>query len=49
MTEHRFHEAGTIRASYEEYELEGANVAMITDPENVHAWIQSDVTRSVDR
>lgn len=33
-----------IRAVYEEYDLGEARVGMISDPENEHAWIQSDVT-----
>ncbi|SEW18388.1 hypothetical protein [Halobacterium jilantaiense] len=33
-----------IRDTYEEYDLEDARVAMIADPHNEHAWIQSDVT-----
>jgi len=33
-----------VRATYEEYDLRGTHVAMIADPENEHAWIQSDVT-----
>lgn len=33
-----------IRATYEEYDLRGTRVGMIADPENEHAWIQSDVT-----
>jgi hypothetical protein len=38
-----------VRASYEEYDLQGTRVAMIADPENEHAWIQSDVTAAVER
>ena len=36
-----------VRDTYEEYDLEGTHVAMIADPHNEHAWIQSDVTVSV--
>lgn len=35
---------GRIRETYEEYDLGGTRVAMIADPENEHAWIQSDLT-----
>jgi hypothetical protein len=38
-----------VRASYEEYDLQGTRVAMIADPANEHAWIQSDVTAPVER
>jgi hypothetical protein len=38
-----------VRASYEEYDLQGTRVAMIADPANEHAWIQSDVTTPVER
>jgi hypothetical protein len=37
-----------IRETFEEYEVGDARLAMIADPENEHAWIQSDVTASVD-
>ncbi|SEN66194.1 hypothetical protein SAMN05216388_1004133 [Halorientalis persicus] len=33
---------------YEEYELGSVTVAMISDSENEHAWIQSNVTRPVE-
>lgn len=33
-----------IRAVAETYELEDAEVTMIKDPENPHAWIQSNAT-----
>lgn len=36
-----------VRDTYEEYDLEGTSVAMIADPHNEHAWIQSDVTAPV--
>jgi hypothetical protein len=38
-----------VRYSYEEFDLGGVQVVMITDPANEHAWIQSDVTRPVER
>ncbi len=34
--------------TYEEYELGSVTVAMISDSENKHAWIQSDVTCPVE-
>jgi len=37
-----------IRETYEEYTLGGQRVAMIADPENTHAWIQSSYTVEVD-
>jgi hypothetical protein len=37
-----------IRATYEEYDLDGTRVAMIADPTNAHAWIQSNVTATND-
>lgn len=37
-----------IRTTYEEYDLGNARVAMISDPENSHAWIQSTVVEPVE-
>jgi len=37
-----------IRETYEEYDIGDTRLAMIADPENEHAWIQSDVTESVE-
>jgi hypothetical protein len=37
-----------IGDTYEEYELGSVTVAMISDSENEHAWIQSNVTCPVD-
>jgi hypothetical protein len=37
-----------IRETYEEYTLAGERVAMIADPENTHAWIQSSYTVEVE-
>lgn len=37
-----------IRAIYEEYTLEETSVAMITDPENEYAWIQSSYTMPIE-
>ncbi|SDE90898.1 hypothetical protein [Halorientalis regularis] len=34
--------------TYEEYELGSVTVAMISDSENEHAWIQSDRTCPVE-
>lgn len=34
--------------TYEEYDLDGTRVAMIADPTNEHAWMQSDLTVPVD-
>jgi len=36
-----------IRATWEAYDLRGTEVVMVADPENEHAWIQSDAV--VDR
>lgn len=33
-----------IRETYEEFDLQTGNVAMISDPQNPHAWVQSDAT-----
>lgn len=38
-----------IRETYEEFDVDGTTVAMITDPENERAWLQSDVVRDVER
>ncbi|MFC4540645.1 hypothetical protein ACFO5R_01730 [Halosolutus amylolyticus] len=35
---------GFVRETYEEYDVGSMRVGMIADPENEHAWIQSDVT-----
>lgn len=39
----------TVRETYEEFELRDATVAMVSDPENRCAWIQSSVTVAVER
>lgn len=39
--------ADPVRDTYEEYDVGSVRVAMIADPENEHAWIQSDVTTSI--
>jgi len=36
-----------VRDTYEEYDLDGTRVAMIADPHDEHAWIQSDLTVAV--
>jgi hypothetical protein len=36
-----------IRETYEEFELEDATVAMISDPEVTNAWIQSDTVEQI--
>jgi hypothetical protein len=38
----------TIRELYEEFQLGEITVSMITDPENSDAWIQSNVSQSID-
>lgn len=38
-----------VRETYEEYDLGAVRVSMIADPENEHAWIQSDRTLTVRR
>lgn len=35
-------EVTPIRETYEEFEIEGTWVALIADPRNTHAWVQSD-------
>ena len=40
--------ATEIREIYEEYTLEETRVAMISDPENEYAWIQSNRTIRVE-
>jgi hypothetical protein len=39
--------AGDHREVYHEFESEHGTVAIISDPENDRAWIQSDVTRPI--
>lgn len=39
---------GGIREIYEEYEVESGRVAKISDPENQHAWVQSDYTMPIE-
>ena len=39
----------TVRETYEEFELRDTTVAMVSDPENGRAWIQSSVTVFVER
>ena len=38
----------TIRATYEEFPVGDTMIAMIADPQNAHAWIQSDVTAAIE-
>lgn len=38
-----------FRATYEEFDVGGERVAMIADPRDDHAWVQSDTTVPVDR
>jgi len=38
-----------IRETYEEYDVGDARLAMIADPENEHAWIQSDLTEPIEQ
>jgi len=38
-----------IRETYEEYDVGDARLAMIADPENEHAWIQSDRTDEIEQ
>ena len=40
---------GAIRETYEEYDVGDTRLAMIADPENEHAWIQSDRTDAVEQ
>lgn len=40
-------QAGKIGETYEEYTVSGVRVALIADPENGDAWIQSDVTKPI--
>lgn len=37
----------TIRETYEEFQVGETTVAMIADPENGNAWIQSTVAETV--
>lgn len=43
------HAVATVRETYEEFDLRDATVAMVSDPENGRAWIQSSVTVAVER
>lgn len=36
-----------IRAGYDEFTVDGTPVAMVFDPENRDAWIQSDLTTTI--
>ncbi|MFB6141370.1 MAG: hypothetical protein ABEJ26_13165 [Halosimplex sp.] len=38
-----------IRETYEEYDVGDTRLAMIADPENEHAWIQSDLTEPIEQ
>ncbi|WP_436925372.1 hypothetical protein [Halosimplex amylolyticum] len=38
-----------IRETYEEYDVGDTRLAMIADPENEHAWIQSDQTEPIEQ
>ena len=38
-----------IRETYEEYDVGDTRLAMIADPENEHAWIQSDLTDPIEQ
>jgi hypothetical protein len=49
MSERRVPGDAPLRATYEEFDVGSARVAMIADPENGHAWIQSDVVTEVER
>ncbi|WP_164471591.1 hypothetical protein [Halosimplex salinum] len=40
---------GAIRETYEEYDVGDTRLAMIADPENEHAWIQSDQTEPIEQ
>lgn len=40
---------GSIRETYEEYDLGTSRVAMIIDPQNEQAWIKSDVAEPIDQ
>lgn len=40
---------GAIRETYEEYDVGDTRLAMIADPENEHAWIQSDRTDAIEQ
>lgn len=39
----------SIRETYEEYDVGSSTIGMITDPENVHAWILSNATQPIRR
>lgn len=43
------HAVATVRETYEEFELRDTTVAMVSDPENGRAWIQSSLTVAVER
>lgn len=38
----------TTNVRYVEYNESGSRIAMISDPENASAWIESDVTLPLD-
>lgn len=40
---------GAVRETYEEYDVGDTRLAMIADPENEHAWIQSDLTEPIEQ
>jgi len=50
MTPHSTEAAeSAIRESYEEYDIGDTRLAMIVDPENEHAWVQSDLTEPIEQ
>ncbi|WP_201287794.1 hypothetical protein [Salinirussus salinus] len=38
-----------VRETYEEFELRDTTVAMVSDPHNEYAWVQSSLTVPVER
>lgn len=37
-----------VRETYEEFDVDDGHVALLSDPENPYAWIESDLTVPVD-
>lgn len=48
-TERTMPERREVSAQYDEYAVGSATIVMVTDPDNAHAWIQSDLTMEIER
>lgn len=48
-TDRTLPERREVKAKYDEYAVGSTTIVMITDPENSHAWIQSDLTVELEQ